>query len=112
MFKRSKKKRQAWFNNLTEEEKEAYFKKQQAKKAKMRQNRPDKTLAEPIINETNRESWKAKILSKNPWLERHRQLFIEQHNEYARDNEGHDLACEANNSMTLDEYRRQDKRSK
>ncbi len=24
---------------------------------------------EPIINETNRESWKNKILSKNPWLE-------------------------------------------
>ncbi len=23
---------------------------------------------EPIINETNRESWKAKILSKNQWL--------------------------------------------
>lgn len=23
---------------------------------------------EPIVNETNRESWKNKILSKNPWM--------------------------------------------
>ncbi len=23
---------------------------------------------EPIINETNKESWKDKILSKNPWM--------------------------------------------
>ncbi len=79
MYKRSKKQRQAWFNNLTEDEKQAYFKKQQAKKAKMRQNRPNNTLAEPIIDETNKESWKAKILSKNPWMTENQLLGLMDH---------------------------------
>jgi len=68
MYKKTKKEKQEWWNNLTPIEQEEYIKKKQTQKAEERQKHPVKIKQSPEINASNKKEWLKKIVKKNPWL--------------------------------------------
>ena len=64
---KSKKERQQWWADLTDDEREAYI----VKKNKEKANRPARPSNCPVYgpwNDTNRHKWRKKVLKLNPWL--------------------------------------------
>ncbi|KKL24345.1 hypothetical protein LCGC14_2416240 [marine sediment metagenome] len=73
---KTKKERQEWWKNLTEQERTEYIEHRQAKKAEHRRKHPWPALkynpkypwSTGGVNKGNRERWLAMIHRKNPWL--------------------------------------------
>ena len=61
---KTKQQRIDWFNSLTEQQKEEFYKSRKTRKRKYQPNK----YPEPIITAENRAEWEKKILSKNPWM--------------------------------------------
>ena len=74
---KTKNERRAWWNGLSDDEKENYIARRQAQKTEWRRKHPKKEPAYdkryPWITEgvtdSNREQWKALILKRNKWLD-------------------------------------------
>ncbi len=75
-WNKTKKERQEWWRNLTPEQQATQVEKWQAKKAKRRENEPERVLKynpkypwmTEGVNADNREQWLAMVHKKNPWL--------------------------------------------
>lgn len=66
---KSKKQKQRWWKNLSDEEKETYIKKKQKEKAKRRRKNPLESKEYPWITPETKRDWLKKIKAKNPWLQ-------------------------------------------
>ncbi|KKK63835.1 hypothetical protein LCGC14_2990270 [marine sediment metagenome] len=63
----TKAQRRAWWHSLTDEERYAYQQKKMAQKPK-RTNFESNCTVFPVIDSSNRQEWRDKILRMNPWL--------------------------------------------
>lgn len=68
MRKRTKKQRQKWWRNLSDEERDAYIKSVQKRKEINKQNQPPRESAVIEVTPETKNAWLQKIYRKNPWL--------------------------------------------
>jgi hypothetical protein len=66
--RRSKAERRQWWYSLTDEERYAYQQKKMAEKPK-RAKRESTCPEYPVVDDSNRAEWQARILRLNPWID-------------------------------------------